>query len=60
MELVRTSESIYKEQFKGKSFSDTEWIDILCKNPVLIERPIVIRGDQAVIGRHTEQILNLI
>lgn len=60
VDLLRTGESLYKEQFKGKSFSDAAWIEILCNNPSLMERPIVIRGDKAVIGRPTEKILEIL
>ncbi len=59
-ELIRKSESIYKEQFKGQSFSDDEWIDIMLQNPKLIERPIVISDDRAVIGRPPNKVLELL
>lgn len=60
MELVRKNESVWKEKFKNKSFTDDEIIDIMVKNPKLIERPIVINGKKAVIGRPTENILKII
>jgi len=50
-DLVRTQEDIYKEQFKGKNFTDEEWISILLENPKLIQRPIVVRGYRAAIGQ---------
>lgn len=59
-ELVRVSEGVYKENFKGKTISDEEWIEILCNNPVLIERPIIIHGNRAVVGRPAEKILEVI
>lgn len=59
-ELVRKKEKLYKEQYSGKAFSEDEWIRILSENPVLIQRPIVIRGNQAVIGRPAEKVLDFI
>lgn len=58
--LVRKNEAIWKEQFKGKDLTDNELVDILAKYPKLIERPIVIKGSKAVIGRPPETIKNLL
>ena len=60
IELVRKNEVIWKENFKGKTLSDDEIIEAMVSNPKLIERPIVINGDKAVIGRPTEKILEII
>ena len=59
-ELIRKGEAIYKSDFKGKEFSDEEWYQILSENPKLIERPIVVKGDKAVIGRPPENVLGLV
>lgn len=59
-ELVRKNETIFKEKFKGMKFNDAEWIDILLEYPKLIERPIVIRGNKAVIGRPMENVVNML
>ena len=59
-DLVRKGEAVFKEKFAGKSFSDEEWLKILTDNPILIERPIIINGNKAVIGRPVENILTIL
>ena len=54
--LVRKNETIWKENFRGKLLSDDEILDAMIKYPKLIERPIVVKGDKAVIGRPTERV----
>lgn len=54
--LIRKQEDIYKSQFKGKSFTDEEWIRIIAENPKLMMRPVVLRGHKAVIGDPVENI----
>lgn len=51
IELVRQNEAIWKGQYKGKELADNEIIDVMINNPKLIERPIVINGKKATIGR---------
>ncbi|MDN5200028.1 arsenate reductase (glutaredoxin) [Fulvivirgaceae bacterium BMA10] len=58
-EIVRKGEAVYKENFKGKEFSNEEWLEILVDNPKLIERPIVVKGDKAVLGRPPENVKDL-
>jgi arsenate reductase (glutaredoxin) len=58
-ELVRKSEDDFKSHFKGKTLTDDEWIKAMLKFPKLIERPIVIRNEKAVIARPTERIEEL-
>jgi arsenate reductase len=59
-QLIRKNEAIFKESFKGKSYSDDEWIGIMIDNPKLIERPIVVFGDQAVLGRPPQNVSSLL
>lgn len=60
IELVRKNEAIWKENYKGKELSDAEIIEAMIQNPKLIERPIIINNNKAVIGRPTENINTII
>ncbi len=60
VELVRKNEAIWKENYKGKELTDAEIIAAMVKNPKLIERPIIINGDRAVIGRPPEKIITIV
>ena len=55
-DMVRTQEDIYKSNFKGKNFTDDEWIKIMVENPKLIKRPIIEKGNKAVWGIPVEEI----
>lgn len=55
-DIVRKNETLYKEQYKGRKINEAEWLKILSENPVLIERPIVIKGNKAVLGRPPENV----
>ena len=59
-ELVRRGERVYQEHYTDKSLDEAEWLDSLCQHPILIERPIVVCGDRAVVGRPPENVLALI
>ena len=60
IQLVRKTEKIWKENYKGKELTDAEVIKAMLENPKLIERPIVINNNKAVIGRPTEAISSII
>jgi arsenate reductase len=60
-DILRTSEAIYRELGLGKrEFSDDELIALMLKHPDLIQRPIIERGDKAVLGRPVENIRTLL
>jgi len=59
IELVRKKEQIWKDNYKGKELSDDEIISAMVENPKLIQRPIVVNGNKAVIARPLE-IMNKI
>ena len=60
-ELLRMSEPVYKELgLSADKFSDTDLIELMIKHPDLLQRPIVERGDRAVLGRPTENVKELL
>jgi arsenate reductase len=59
-ELVRKNEDVYQRDFAARTLTDAEWLDALARHPVLIERPIVVVGDRAAIGRPPENVLSLL
>ena len=56
LELIRKNESIWKKNYKGKELTNDEVIRAMTQHPKLIERPIVINKEKAVIGRPPENI----
>jgi arsenate reductase len=60
-DILRSSEPVYRELgLSKKDFSDDEIIGLMSKHPDLIQRPIVERGDRAVLGRPTENVKALL
>ncbi len=59
-DLIRKSEPIYVANYKGKHLSEDSWLEVMSKHPQLIERPIVIDGNRAVIGRPPEKVIILL
>ncbi|MCX7549772.1 arsenate reductase (glutaredoxin) [Xanthomarina sp. F2636L] len=59
-DLIRKNESIWKDNYKGKDLTETQLIEAMIKFPKLIERPIVINGKKAVIGRPPEKISEIL
>ena len=60
-DVLRSSETVYRELGIGKKdFSDDEIIALMAKHPDLIQRPIVERGNRAVLGRPVENVKALL
>lgn len=59
-ELMRKGEDEYKAHFKGKSLSRSEAVALMVRYPKVIERPIVVHGDKAAIGRPPESVLDIL
>ncbi len=55
-DLVRKKEPVFKEKYAGKTLTSAQWITAMVDNPILIERPIIVRDGVAVIGRGEEQM----
>ena len=60
IELVRKTEAIWKENFKGKELTDEQIIKAMVENPKLIERPIVVIDNKAILGRPPELIKSIL
>ncbi len=56
VEMVRAQEAIFKSDYRGKNFTDDEWVKIMVDNPKLINRPIVVKDNKAVWGVPVEEI----
>jgi arsenate reductase (glutaredoxin) len=59
-QLVRKGEELYKANYAGRKLTDAGWIEAMVSHPILIERPIVVTGNRAVIGRPPENINQLL
>jgi arsenate reductase len=60
IQLIRKGEAAWKENYKGKELSDEQIIEAMIAHPKLIERPIVVKDNKAVLGRPPENVLELI
>ena len=59
-DILRKGEAVYKEKFKTAQFTEEEWIEVMLEYPKLIERPIVIKQNKAIVARPPEQVLELL
>ncbi|MBN8701730.1 MAG: arsenate reductase (glutaredoxin) [Bacteroidetes bacterium] len=59
-QLIRKKEKLFEEKYKNKKLSEDAWIKAMVKNPILIERPIIINGKKAAIGRPPEKVLEIL
>jgi len=60
IELIRKNEAIWKSEFRAKEMSRKETIDAMLKFPKLMERPIVVHQNQAIIARPAEKIKEIL
>ena len=59
-QLVRKSEQVYKDNFRNMEMTEAQWLEAMSKHPKLIERPIVVNGDRAALGRPPENVLEIL
>ena len=59
IDLVRTNEVVWKEKYKNKKLTDTDIINIMADNPRLIQRPIIITKNKAILGRDIKKVIDL-
>jgi arsenate reductase len=59
-EVIRRQEEVYRKNFKNKEFTEDEWITIITENPKLLQRPIVVKENKAVLAQPPEKIDDLI
>ena len=55
-DLVRTNDKLYKEKFRDQNLCDEDLVQMLLKNPSLIQRPVIIKGSVALIGRPLDNV----
>lgn len=60
VELARKKEAVYAEKADGRSLSRSQWLKLFHDHPVLIERPVVVIGDRAIIARPPERVLEIL
>ena len=58
-EILRTKEDAYAKHVAGKKLSDDQLLALMAKHPELIQRPIVVRGDKAVLAREIGKLAEL-
>jgi arsenate reductase (glutaredoxin) len=59
-QLVRTGEEVCKAEYAGRNLSEDDWLDAMLAHPALIERPIFVAGERAVVARPPEKVLDLL
>lgn len=60
LDIIRIKDELFIEHYKNRVLSDDEWVSEMTKNPKLIERPIVINGDKAAVGRPIQNVLDIL
>ena len=60
IDLVRKNETVWKENYKGQNLDNEQVLNAMIEHPKLIERPILVNGNLAVVGRPPEQLISII
>jgi arsenate reductase len=60
IQLVRIKEKVWIENYKSKTLSNDEIIEAMVENPILIERPIVVKNGKAIIGRDMDLVASFL
>ena len=58
--LARQKEPVYAEKVQGRTLTRAQWLKLFHENPVLIERPVVVLGDRAIIARPPEKLKEIL
>jgi arsenate reductase len=56
LHIIRKTDKLYIENYADKNYSEEEWLKILSENPSLIQRPILVKGSVAMLGRPIENV----
>lgn len=59
IDIIRTGEQVFAEQYAGKQLSDNELLKAIIDNPILLQRPIVVNGDKAIIARPPQLVKDI-
>ncbi|MCD6062991.1 MAG: arsenate reductase [Flavipsychrobacter sp.] len=59
-QILRRGEPLFAEKYEGKELTEDQWLQVILDNPVLMQRPIVVNGDTAVIARPPEKVLDIL
>lgn len=59
-DLVRKGEDVCKQHYGDRTMADDDWLEAMAAHPILMERPVAVRGARAVIGRPPETVLTLL
>jgi len=60
IELVRTKDSFWQENFASQTLSDDDIVQAMVTHPQIIERPVVVNGSKAIVARPTEKIYQIL
>ena len=59
-QLIRAGEELYKAQYEGRQLSEDQWLEVLLQYPSLMQRPIVAKGNKAIIARPPERVYEIL